>query len=82
MNIDVRVGGARNQFAAQIVNIQSSTFESIDGMFIGDETTDFYEGLLAGVAFAYQLLKTTSPKITDNYLGATISYISGEKYKK
>ncbi len=62
--IDTRIGGIeRREYANNIGNILPEVAELIDEQFTGDETDDFYEGLLQGTALAYSILKAYAPDI-------------------
>ena len=53
IEIDSRVGNERKQFATQIPPEFCQMI--IDSGFHGDETPDFYEGLLAGYAVSLSI---------------------------
>lgn len=46
---------ALQQFASQVANIPPDVLHIINESFTDDKSGDFYEGLLAGLAFSYQL---------------------------
>lgn len=73
MILDKKVGEERKQFASQSSEIPTEVKVDLDTTFIGKESTEFYEGLLAGYACAYQLLQL--PEIKRN-LGYIIAYLS------
>lgn len=76
MKIDVRVGGNRNQFASQVTVLPKHILDWFQQSFIGDETTDFNEGLLAGFAGAYALLQQLPPDQSKQLIGATVALLS------
>lgn len=80
MKIDVRIGGNRAQFATQIEHISPEALASLRNMFIGDETPDFYEGLLAGFAAVYQMLVSMPPDVVTQFTGESVAYIAANKY--
>lgn len=78
MIVDVRVGGARNQFASQVEHIPIPLQDVISRLFVGDETDDFYEGLLSGFTSAYQIIR--QPQIdngaAERSLGGIVAVLS------
>lgn len=75
MIIDSRIGGDRVQFASQLALVPATVIESIKTAFCGDETADFYEGLLAGFATTYQIMQSI-PDNPAEYIGAIVAYLS------
>lgn len=73
MKFDHRVGEERKQFATQVTRITSETKTILKAGFDGGESTEFYEGLLAGYACSFQLAQL--PKVAEN-LGCIIAYLS------
>lgn len=83
MHLDERIPNKlREQFASQTEHLHDLTLETIKPMFRGIETDDFNEGLLAGLAAAYQVLKTVPPNDHVSAIGAMIAVVSREIYKK
>ena len=82
MKVDVRVGGNRAQFASQLAHIPPDALAKVEGCFIGDESPDFYEGLLAGFAAIYQMLVNMPPDVVTQFTGEFIAYIAGNKHKQ
>lgn len=73
MILDLRVGKERKQFATQAGNIPAEIKMQLDEDFVGDETTDFYEGLLAGYVCSYQINKSPDAQ---RILGGIVAYLS------
>ena len=48
------------QFAEQLGHLDDSAVESMDKLFSGDHSEDYYEGLLAGYATAYEVVQQSS----------------------
>ena len=81
MIIDVRIGGNRAQFASQTQHLSPESLVTLKKLFIGDETPDFYEGLLAGLAGVYQMLLSMPPDVVTRFTGESIAWIAAGKYK-
>lgn len=64
MIIDTRIGGDRAQFASQLQRLSPESLVTVDQLFTGTETDDFYEGLLAGVSASYKIHTTQGPLAT------------------
>lgn len=79
MIIDVRVSGAaRSQFATQLAVVSLGTLEQFTQAFAGDETPDFYEGLFAGLAAAYQMVASWPVDEAKGNIGAMLAYLAGK----
>ena len=76
LSIDTRIGGARNQFAAQAEKMSKDIKQVIDRNFSGTDSPDFYEGLLAGYANAYQIAQNLGKDAAIEYIGSIIAYVS------
>jgi hypothetical protein len=74
MQFDKRVGDERKQFATQVAHINPEVLKVIAAGFSGKESTEFYEGLLAGYTDSYQIVRSLANG--QEYLGALIAYIS------
>jgi len=74
---DQRVGEERKQFATQTSKINKKMKVVLDDGFVGNETTEFYEGLLAGYARTHQLLlsKLTKQEMKE-FIGFVVAYLS------
>jgi hypothetical protein len=81
MNIDVRVGENRIQYAGQWEGLHPDVRAVIEEGFTGDETDDFYEGMLAGLSFAF-VIQQQMPESVNVLTGAAIAYISGGGHKE
>ncbi len=76
MRFDKRVGKERSQFATQTPMMNGELLETIKAGFVGDESLEFYEGLLAGYACSYQIFCTMLPDSHAPTIGGLIAYIS------
>lgn len=82
MRIDVRVGFERNQFASQIEHVPKYIKDWFYQSFVGEETTDFNEGLLAGFSSAYALMKQMPLENAKQFIGGTVAMLSQETIDK
>lgn len=73
---DKRVGVERSSFATQISEIDKNLIEQISQNFTGKEPLEFCEGLLAGYACCYSIIKGISEKDSKDMIGGIIAYIS------
>ena len=76
MDFDHKVGEERKQFASQVEEINEELFEVIKKGFTGQESVEFYEGLLAGYVCCYQMMKTLNKETQINLVGGIRAYIS------
>ena len=74
IEIDSRVGNERKQFATQIPPEFCQMI--IDSGFHGDETPDFYEGLLAGYAVSLSILNQMTVEYAKVVIGSFIAHIA------
>lgn len=82
MEMDSRVGFERNQFASQVKNMPKSIIEEVECSLRGEETDDFYEGLLSGYANSFTMLKQMKPEGAELLIGLLTSILSRKMLKK
>ena len=73
---DKRVGDERKTFASQISEVDKNLIKQVAQNFTGNESLEFYEGLLAGYACCYSIMGSTSKENSENIIGGIIAYIS------
>ena len=76
MILDTRVGFERNQFASQVTHIPKHIEEWFRQSFIGEETADFNEGLLAGFSSAYSIMEQMPLDHAKQFIGATTALLA------
>ena len=76
MRLDARIGNDRNQFASQVIHIPKHIEKWFRQSFIGEETGDFNEGLLAGFSSAYAILEQMPPGHAKQFIGATVALLA------
>ena len=76
MIFDERVGAERNQFATQVAVMDEDLLKHITERFNGDESLEFYEGLLAGYACCYSIISGTPQVDHKTIIGSIAAYIS------
>jgi hypothetical protein len=67
------------QFSSQVVHISPNLRRFLDESIVGDQSRDFYLGLLAGLMFSYQLYNQTQNAEEVN--GCTMALIA-ERLRK
>jgi len=76
MLLDTRVGFERNQFASQVLYIPKHIEDWFHKSFVGGETDDFYEGLLAGFSNAYSILEQMPLDQAKQFIGAIVALLA------
>lgn len=78
LQIDARTGGERKQFASQLPKIQEWCAMIIKSGYAGNDTPDFYEGLLSGYATSLAILLQMPPENAKELIGSIVSFISSK----
>jgi hypothetical protein len=74
LQLDCRVGGERKQFATQ----EPPEFCQLllDAGFTNQDSTDFYEGLLAGYANSLAILQQMTPEHAKVVIGSCVAHLA------
>lgn len=74
LQLDARVGGARQQFSTQIPPGYCQAI--IDAGFVGTDCPDFYEGLLAGYANSLAILQQMPLENAKDLIGSCVATLA------